>query len=308
MLHRFILTAGWLLPLLLAALFVVKGRFYNEAFFAPPVSAASILPVPPVLGEWVLEAGQALPAERMFEKINGKADYYLQYGATALYSGEWAMDGERWDMYLYAFSGGQGARSAYNGERPAERRTFEGIEGYTLPGQVAVQSGNYYLQLNAQTASADTTEAEALARQLAGKLGGQGGGEPAVKELALITLAGDAAIGEAEGFYPESAFGYASLSRARTIQVSLDGSEAVWFTAEGDADTVAAFAEELATYGGESLFSEVENSGGSMFGTWEIVGVINDQVWGVHAAPSREALMTHWSLLKQRVQTATEAR
>lgn len=304
--HRLLLTLVWLLPLLLTALFVVKGRFYNEAFFTPPVSAASILPLPLTVGEWLLEDGQSLPAERMFEKINGKADYYLQYGAAALHSGEWVSGGERWDMYLYTFSGGQGARSAYTGERPADRRDLEGIEGYALPGQVAAQAGSHYLQLNAQTAGADTAAAEALVRQLIAALNAMGGTEPSDGRTDLLVLAGDAASGDAEGFYPESAFGFSILNRVRTVEVTLNGSEAVWFIAEGDADTVAAFAEELGAYGGEALFSEEGGSGGSMFGTWEIVGVINDQVWGVHAAPSREALMIHWAALKQRVQAATE--
>ena len=54
-------------------------------------------------------------------------------------------------------------------------------------------------------------------------------------------------------------------------------------------------------YGGEELFSEEGASGGSMFGSWGIAGVLDGAVWGVQSAPSREALMEHWKVLKGRV-------
>ncbi|NNJ70291.1 MAG: hypothetical protein HKP10_03260, partial [Kiritimatiellales bacterium] len=76
---RFFLITGWLFPLVLVLLFIVKGRYYNPDFFVPPVSAISALPFPATVGDWVLEGGESRPGDSMFEVINGKADYYLQY-------------------------------------------------------------------------------------------------------------------------------------------------------------------------------------------------------------------------------------
>jgi len=140
MLRRILLTAGWLFPVVLLVLFAVKGRFYDPAAFAPPAMENSALPMPTAVGDWMLEEAMVLPADRMYEKIDGKADYYLQYGADELSSGEWVANGQRWDMYLYRFKTEQGARGAYNGERPSDGAPLEGLEGYAVPGQ-AVMTG-----------------------------------------------------------------------------------------------------------------------------------------------------------------------
>ncbi|MEN8256225.1 MAG: hypothetical protein ABFR33_12230, partial [Verrucomicrobiota bacterium] len=60
--RRVLLLAGWLLPLVLALLFMVKGRHYDPAFFEPPAVAPSTLPVPLAVGDWILEGAQSLPA------------------------------------------------------------------------------------------------------------------------------------------------------------------------------------------------------------------------------------------------------
>ena len=100
---------------------------------------------------------------------------------------------------------------------------------------------------------------------------------------------------------PESAFGFSAFNSVRTVDVVLNDRPAVWFTLEGDAETVAAYAEELAMYGGEELFTDDRLSGGSMFGSWSIAGVLNESVWGVQNAPSRDALMEHWNALVERL-------
>ncbi|MBT8042277.1 MAG: hypothetical protein KJN98_03840 [Pontiella sp.] len=303
---RFFLIAGWLFPLVLALLFIVKGRYYNPDFFVPPASAISALPFPATVGDWVLEGGESRPGDSMFEVINGKADYYLQYGAVELCSGEWVANGQRWDMYLYRFEQELGARGAYGGERPADGKAIDGVEGYTVPGQAAIAVGPYYLQLNAQTAAADTAPAVELALTLAPSLGDSAAATDDV-EVDLAALAADAAMADSEGFLPESAFGFSAFNNVRTIRVGLGGAEAVWFTAPGDAAAVVAYAEELALYGGEELFSRDGVSGGSMFGSWGTAGILNGAVWGVQEAPSREALQQHWKALQAGLEKVSEA-
>lgn len=301
MLRRILLTAGWLFPVILLVLFAVKGRFYDPAAFTPPASAISALPMPTMVEDWLLEEGIVLPADRMYEKINGKSDYYLQYGADQLCCGEWVANGQRWDMYLYRFETEQGARGAYNGERPADGQPIEGSEGYTVPGQAAMTVGTYYLQLNALVANADAGPAVGLAMSLLPFLAESPDGAETDAQIDLTTLAGEAIVGDAEGFIPESAFGFSVFNNVRTVQVALDGAEAVWFTTSGDDALVAAHVEELTMYGGEELFSEDGASGGSMFGSWGLAGVLNGEVWGVQNAPSRAALMQHWNVLKERL-------
>lgn len=306
MLRRILLITGWLFPVVLLILFAVKGRFYDPAAFTPPESAVSAMPIPAALGDWALEEGIALPADRMYEKINGKASYYLQYGADQLCNGEWVKNGQRWDMYLYRFETEQGAQGAYTGERPADGQSIDGVEGYTVPGQAALTAGNYYLQLNALVADADAGPAVELAMLVLPFLAESAAGAETNAQIDLVALAGEDRAGDAEGFIPESAFGFSVFSNVRTVQVALDGTEAAWFTTAGDDALVAAYMDELAMYSGEEPFTENGASGGSMFGSWGLAGVLNGEVWGVQNASSRESLMQHWNTLKERLSTKAE--
>ena len=105
---------------------------------------------------------------------------------------------------------------------------------------------------------------------------------------------------------PASAFGFSVFKNVRTVQVSLDDAGAVWFTTSGDEALVTAYAEELAMYGGDGLFTENGASGGSMFGSWGLAGVLNGELWGVQNAPSRETLMLHWNTLKEKLSVKPE--
>lgn len=307
MLRSVLMGAAWLFPLVLLLLFMVKGRYYNPDIYQPPIMESAALPMPVSLGGWILEDPEFLPADRMYEKINGKSGYYEQYGAEGLYIGEWVLDAQRWDMYLYYFKTHQGALGAFNGERPSDGVPVEGVEGYAVPGQAAVSAGAYYLQLNALTADADPDPAVELALALVPhfKEGGQDSG-PAT-ETDLIGLAGGDFAGDAEGFIPENAFGFSALDNTRTVNVSLEGAEAVWFTMEGDAAAVTAYVAELEIFGGENLFMEDSAAGGSMFGSWSVAGVVDGAVWGVQNASSRESLMQHWSALQERLKILAEA-
>ncbi len=295
--RRLILTAGWLLPLILMLLFFWKGGRYDPAFFEPPVGEVSAFPVPASVEEWVLENPQRLPADRMFEKINGRADYYLQYGATGLSCGEWVSDGQRWDMYLYEFNSSQGARGALAGERPAKCRALDGIDGYVVPGQVAASAGLFYLQLSAQQVGADMEPAEKLAAELVQYLGGS---EDVSSETETnpASLAGAAHVEGSEGFLLESAFGFSALNEVQTARVLLDGEETVWFSAFGGAEALAAYAAELEEYGGGENFEQDGGCGGSMFGTWEFAGVVDEILWGVRDAFSKEILLQHWAAMQ----------
>ncbi len=306
MYRRIFLSLGWLFPIAVLLVFLIKGQHYNPAVFTPPKASNSALPLPSSVEGWVLEGGAVLAADRMYEKIDGKSDYYLQYGAVDLFSGEWIAGEQRWDMYLYHFKTVQGARGAYTGERPADGLPIEGSEGYALPGQAVLAAGSYYLQLNALEAGADPEPAIALARALLSLLDGATEEAPPKAEIDLTALAGADMAGDAEGFVPENAFGFSSLNQVRTVDVVLDGAKAVWFTTSGDDELVSAFAEELAMYGGEDLFSENGAAGGAMFGSWSIVGLLDGAIWGVHGTPSQELLQRHWNALQKRLKTISE--
>ncbi len=296
---RQILIAGWLFPFVLVSIFFWKGRQYDPAFFEPPAATGSSLPVPLSLAGWLLEGGEAFSADRMYEKINGRADYYLQYGASGLYCGEWASDRHRWDMYLYEFADARGARGAFSGERPAEFRLLDSLDGYTVPGQVAAIVGTFYLQLSAQQIGSDLETARNLAEKIIHHLGGPDS-EPHTSEAERTpaVLAGEMLVPGSEGFLLENAFGFSALHNVQIARVVLDGVEALWFGAEGGKEALAEYVDELTQYGGEEIFTQAGGVGGSMFGTWEVVEVAEKGLWGVRDVESKEDLLRHWRALQ----------
>jgi len=298
--RTFLFAAGWVFPFVLAGLFFWKGTVYDPAVFEPPAmeGGGSGLPVPAAIGGWALDGGETLPADRMYERINGRASYYLQYGATALHYGTWSADGKMWDMYLYEFSSPAGARGAFDGEAPSQRRELEGAKGYAVPGQVAAAAGAFYLSLSAYEAGADAAAAEELAVELALVLGGGEIQDETEEELTPSMLAGEAAVAESDEFLPQNAFGFSSLQEVRTVRAALDGTETVWFRAAGGTEALANYAAELAEYGGSELFEADGGTGGSMFGSWEFAADADGALWGIRDAASKDILLKHWSAMK----------
>lgn len=298
--RRLLFSAGWFFPFVLAGLFFWKGTQYDPAFFEPPVTESeSGAPIPAAVDGWTLAADESLPADRMYERINGRASYYLQYGAVTLHYGTWSADEQTWDMYLYEFSAPAGARGAFEGEAPSESRELEGVKGYALPGQVAAVGGTFYLQLSAYQAKAATAAAEKLAVELALTLGGdEEMSDDAKEERTPSALAGEAAIAETEEYLPQNAFGFSSLQMVRTVWVALDETETVWFRAVGGAEELTDYADELTDYGGSELFEADSGTGGSMFGSWEFVAEIDGALWGIRDAASKETLLKHWFAMK----------
>jgi len=296
--RRLLLAAGWVFPFVLAALFFWKGTVYDPAAFEPPaMKGGSAFPVPAAVGGWSLSGTESLPADRMYERINGRASYYLQYGAERLHYGTWSADGKTWDMYLYEFSSPTGARGAFDGEAPSQSREIEGVKGYALPGQVAAVAGTFYFQLSAYEAGAGTVAAEKLVVELALPLGGGDLPDDAEEALTPSILAAEAAIPESDDYLPQNAFGFSAFQEVRTVRVALDGAETVWFQAAGGTEELSNYAGELAEYGGDELFEVDGGTGGSMFGSWEFAAEIDGALWGVRNASSKEILLRHWSAI-----------
>jgi hypothetical protein len=298
--RKIFFVAGWLFPFVLAGLFFWKGTQFDPAVYEPPVvEEDAAFPIPVAVDEWTLSGGESLPADQMYERINGRASYYIQYGATALHYGEWAAAGEKWDMYLYEFASATGARGAFDGESSSTGRELTAIKGYSMPGQVAAVFGTFYLQMSAYQPGADTAAAEKLAATLALRLGGSS--ETVDKEETERTpsvLAGEAVVLDSRNYLPENAFGFSAFQDVRSVRVVLDGTETVWFRATNGSGRLMAYVDELTEYGGDELFRVDGGTGGSMFGSWEFAAAADDALWGVRDAASKEILLKHWSAMK----------
>jgi hypothetical protein len=98
----------------------------------------------------------------LYTKINGRADFFLQRGLTALDFGTYqrAADGRRVDVYRYEMDTPADAARTFADEKPPNAAPLDlGDQAYTAPGAVYVQAGSAYLQVLADAPDESGTQA-----------------------------------------------------------------------------------------------------------------------------------------------------
>ncbi len=279
-----------IIPLLIVGGILWKGRHYDPAYFVPPQAATATAAswVPDKVDTWTLTDKVWFPSERMFEKIDGKDQFYQPFGVDGLLCGSWTSGAESWDMYLYVMKDSKGAHGAFSGEKPASANVEPGAaRRYSSAGSVVIQAA--------------ATDIAKLANTLSGHLLAKSPPETAP----MPTLpAADQVVGS-EKLIPKDAFGYTSLANVMDAQYVINQATGTWFFADGGTGALVRYTQELAQYGGEELFTLPDGaSGGLMFDSWEIAGIIDHELTGVRNTPTKESVLQHWELFKQRSKPA----
>jgi hypothetical protein len=284
-----------IVPFVLVAVLAWTGGTVNPAYVEPPQHAGGGgIALPAQLAGWELSGAEWFEAERMFEKIDGKAPLYIEFGARGLYAGTLERDGDAWDMYVYAMEKPGGAEGVFIKEKPGNVESAGvGADSYAASGSLVLHAGPYYIQLAALAADADVTAAKTLAQSILDSL-------PEVSADADEGQPGLPSEGQLAGtldVLPQDAFGFSSLSGVRAAQYAYAGATATWYTAEGGAEAIRAYAAELRTYGAEDVFEDEHGAGGKFIGMWEYLGATPNGLYGVRDARDRAQLEQHWRAL-----------
>jgi hypothetical protein len=279
-------------PFVLLAVLAWTGGTVDSAYTTPPQEATGAgLELPGELAGWTLKGAEWFAAERMFEKINGKAPFYLDFGAQGLYAGTWERDGVAWDMYVYAMQAPGGAEGVFISERPEQSEPARaGDEAYVTAGSLVFRAGPYYVQLGALSQEADTDAARALAREIVKALPGS----ETAAEARGPALPEEKQVSGTHDVIPRDAFGFSALTGVRAAQYVHGGATTTWFVVEGTRDVVDAYGNELRMYGGEEIFETEHGIGGRFMGSWEYVGATEAGVHGVRDAATRAHVIDHW--------------
>jgi hypothetical protein len=93
----------------------------------------------------------------MFEKIDGKDQFFQQFGADGLLATAWRRDKTPgWDMLLYVLGGAAEAHAVFQEEAQSEGISREaGDETMLAAGWLAACRGRYYIEMAARDAKAD---------------------------------------------------------------------------------------------------------------------------------------------------------
>ena len=200
---------------------------------APQKGIAAMLPLVDVPAGWVVgKAGakhlETINADNLFEKIDGRAESFLQYdvkGMAYTYYHPAGDESNEVQLYIFQLSSDLNALGKYGSEKPEGPKLIPvGTEGYEAAGSTLFYAGPYYTQI---VSTRDDPTFSAFALELARKVNARQ--KPAAPALVANTSPGSApapaesspealfAILPATGksapkYIKEDAFGYSFLS------------------------------------------------------------------------------------------------
>ena len=282
-----------LIPIIIVFLIVLKGRKYDDAYFVPPkIATEKSLNIPEKLAGWQLEGGQWFPESKMFEKINGRATLYEQFGVEGLFVGAWIKNDAVWDMYLFVMKDYGAANGVYLKERPATFTLLEkGNNAFSVPGASTLHSGKFYIQLVSVLPDSDVKSISELSDAIIKSL--------PIEKLKVSEEKIDFknSIPGSDQFFADNAFGFSSLKNVKTFDCIVETTTATWFTVSGSKEVLEKYLVELEEYGGENIFKDEKLVGGEMFGNWELLSLQNNRIIGIRKAKNKDTLFLHYKSL-----------
>jgi hypothetical protein len=142
----------------------------------PQKAIAAMLPLTDIPAGWsVGKSGEryleTFNAENLFEKIDGRAESFLQYDVKGMAYTNYQPDGDTSnDVQVYIFELGNSLKALgkYGSEKPEEAKPLAvGSEGYTAGGSTLFYAGKYYTQI---VTSKDEPKFAAFALDLARRI------------------------------------------------------------------------------------------------------------------------------------------
>ncbi len=153
----------------------------------PQKAIAAMLPLSDLPSGWTPgKSGtkyiESFNAENLYEKIDGRAESFLQYGVKGMAYTFYHPTGDpsnELQLYVFEMADSLKALGKYGSEKPDEAKVIPvGDEGYTAAGSTLFYAGKYYTQI---VSTQDDPKFAAFALELAGRVAARQkpGGSPA---------------------------------------------------------------------------------------------------------------------------------
>ncbi len=122
----------------------------------PQKAIAAMLPLADVPSGWIVEKSgdkyvETFNADNLYEKIDGRAESFLQYGVTGMaytYYHPAEDDSNEIQLYIFEMADPLRALGKFGSEKPEEIQNVDvGDGGYTSAGSLFFYAGKYYTQL-----------------------------------------------------------------------------------------------------------------------------------------------------------------
>jgi hypothetical protein len=168
----------------------------------PQKAIAAMLPLSDVPPGWTLsKLGErhieTFNADNLFEKIDGRAESFIQYDVRGMAYADFHPDGdETADVQVYVFEMGDTLKALgkYGSEKPDDVKTLPiGSEGYLSAGSIIFYAGPYYTQVVTTT---DDPKFAAFAKAMAERIAARQrpGAAPAATAVAVAPVEAEPAV------------------------------------------------------------------------------------------------------------------
>ena len=240
---------------------------------------------------------EAFNPETLSDKINGKAELYLDAGFEQLVARRFVHteNTASWfEVYLYDMADPKNALSVYSLQKRAEGEMMDLAQrAYETPNAIYFMSAKYYVEIVSAEDSEEMKSALIEAgNNLLQKLPREGFEAP---EFAFLPP--DDMMADSEKFYPDNAYSFADLDKVVSVKYAIGGEEITAFVSirndESEASSLAGkYHDFLTQMGAEKVDpgeSEIPNLLASdVLGDYEYIFSVNNILAGIHAAPDKE--------------------
>jgi len=299
-----------ILLVLIAAAVGLKQQFYESFTSEPPDSTPAGNTKNTILsdnlfGSDFTPAGQieTYNSANLYEKIDGKADLYLNNGFASLqcrrFSGKSVKD--RWaEVYLYDMADGENAFAVYSLQKRSEGVPLDWAQfGYSTSDSAYAAAGRYYIEIFLSSEDDSLlASAKSAARKLASAVSF---GKTEIPILNLFPA--DNLVNDSFKFIRADAFGCSDLENIFTAEYKINGNSiTAYLTKNRPADTYAKYYRFLLDNGANRLQNNLmlpDSGAVELFGTNEIFFSTGGYFAGVRGSATIEDLQqTAVKLLK----------
>ncbi|MHC4623163.1 MAG: DUF6599 family protein [Planctomycetota bacterium] len=240
-------------------------------------------------------------AENLYEKINGKADFYIDAGFEQLSTQRFiSSDNETlWlELYVYDMGNIRNAFSVYSRQRRPEVPPLPDVQfGYSTANSLYFVHGKYYIEL---VASAESQELRAAAIELTQKVRTDLAIEQRTEIAELGLFPAENLVPDSFRLYPSDTFGFERLTNTFAARYEIDGEIVTAFFSQRpdaqDAKNIARAYHGFLLDSGcfdktttNQTLADLKADVVDAYGTTEIIFVTGPFVAGVHEADNQQA-------------------
>jgi len=258
-------------------------------------------------------------ADNLYEKIDGKAPFYIDAGFVRLLTQRFARDDDEQqliELFLFDMGSLQNAFCVYSLQRRPDVAPLPGVTyGYQTSNAAYFVHGKYYVEL---IGSLESTQLLAAARQIAERIRKQlpsGSAQLRLAELELFPS--EHLVDGSFKFSLDSAFGFSGLTDTFSCRYEVDGRALTAFfsrrrdTAEAEKliDSYAQFLLEndaVEKAAGSDRLRQIQARVFDFFGATEIVFVVGPFAAGIHEADDLQVAEQVAVRLAERLRAAVQ--